>query len=1000
MKKRKCREDRRTTFMKERNRRKYPSILKENKLKTCTEKLIKASPLRKRSQTVKIKKMGRSEQAKRRLHQFKKTGKSVFPGHNSEQLSTIFYKGLVDSLRSMVSHKSSVGSTSNHTPTIESDNIDKQSVSDCDKTSFGNSIVEGQAPPTKRVNFSRKQLASERMEAEKKRLEQTVLRSVETRFKEMMMEVPKDKDFRITNKLGGYLARHAWKRFYTGKSSPCERVNFLQNSRNKYPPWGRYKLYRPLVHNRKIKYYLVVHGFDLTPRKFKSNRYPYCPVTYDALWFFSNILKDSKIRRNRIKYKYEFLRKESAVSQNSGSHRFTLDEKSLFDGSVIPHLVFREEDVNSQETEEDDVPPMFTLRRDLKSLEPEDRQALQFRVFLTETETIELISIESRHNYSFIEKETSVVFSESYKPEKKLSKVELLKKRKKRNVFIDGMNPKIKEEKDMSTLRDASFIIKSEKSVTEFEPKTFETRGVQVVTKTRRSSKVQVNAPTRKNASTLVTTFDFTAEANKEKTFDVIKWYNSKTSETEGSTSSDDFEVERSDDPLIVTKSSDFRETLMYVQRIISSNIYKKPQMFYARYHVDPLSGKLPISYECVHLWTFHDYRIQLSQMIVSSIAPHPFDSNIIAVAYAKNELATRDFGLVCIWNIKNIFFPEQVIKFSSSINYIEFSHPTTISVALMGGFVAVINISKKKHKITMNTERTTTAGFLPIWQFSWFLEENGEKFPVSCGADGRMLRYRTDETFAATVLFEATPIENKLRGVKGSNGEFKTTKWKERPEMTACAQHPTDRQSYLVGTSEGTVHICSLLLRNNLELFSAQEGRINAIKFHPHCEHVFLTVGGDFFVRIWAIGIFEPLLTYSARNEYIEDACFNEIWPELMISISGEFVDIWNIRRRVCVPVQSWSNPKQLKNTCISFSTDGYSVIVGDTGGYVHSFRLCEMPCESKMKAEVLSQAIMSTLSERHDLIAALSKLGYPFSVTYIENFLKATSSRKSDVL
>ena len=68
---------------------------------------------------------------------------------------------------------------------------------------------------------------------------------------------------------------------------------------------------------------------------------------------------------------------------------------------------------------------------------------------------------------------------------------------------------------------------------------------------------------------------------------------------------------------------------------------------------------------------------------------------------------ATADkSGLVCIWNIKNLEFPERIFYLPSTATSCDFSlaNPNLLAVGLFTGTVVIFNVTRKRK------------GFLKIW--------------------------------------------------------------------------------------------------------------------------------------------------------------------------------------------------------------------------------------------------------------------------------------------
>ena len=77
---------------------------------------------------------------------------------------------------------------------------------------------------------------------------------------------------------------------------------------------------------------------------------------------------------------------------------------------------------------------------------------------------------------------------------------------------------------------------------------------------------------------------------------------------------------------------------------------------------------------------------------------------DIIAVGYGFNS--EEDKGLVCVWNIKNLEYPERVYQLPFSVTSCDFSgqSPNLLAVGLANGIVHVFNVASKKKESALDT--------------------------------------------------------------------------------------------------------------------------------------------------------------------------------------------------------------------------------------------------------------------------------------------------------
>ncbi|CAB0033580.1 unnamed protein product [Trichogramma brassicae] len=85
---------------------------------------------------------------------------------------------------------------------------------------------------------------------------------------------------------------------------------------------------------------------------------------------------------------------------------------------------------------------------------------------------------------------------------------------------------------------------------------------------------------------------------------------------------------------------------------------------------------------------------------------------------------------------------------------------------------------------------------------------------------------------------------------------------------------HPKSPNEFYVGTEEGAIVRCSIDQPDfYLDHFLAHDGACYTMQYSPFCEKIFLTCGADWFCRIWAEGVTEPLMEFSTRMTSVSAA-------------------------------------------------------------------------------------------------------------------------------
>lgn len=429
-----------------------------------------------------------------------------------------------------------------------------------------------------------------------------------------------------------------------------------------------------------------------------------------------------------------------------------------------------------------------------------------------------------------------------------------------------------------------------------------------------------------------------------------------------------------------------FFDTAVIMERLITAYNYQEKQLLYqGLYEQDPLSLNLEYKYSLKLLWTYNQDNTK--DKVVTSISLSPVNENIIAVGYGKFKYTDLKKGLVCCWNIKNPSNPERIYYFEKPVTCVSFSsqHPNILAVSFYSGLLILLDVTKVFQKITASNQLYPQ--FHPVKKVCWFASEDkdNDDFTVTCGKDGKIFRYRKTAFFTSKQILSVTRIDGKLQGSDQLRKCYPKTFVCRHPAAECMVPHPVNPVMYYIGTSDGNVYKCSInYCHHHLEVFTAHNGPVYGIEFHPFCEKVFLTYGGDWCIKVWAEGVFEPLITLISGMQSVEAAVWHPINSTIIVSITGKCIEVWDIRRKTYHPKSSTESPSKSFNTALKFTKNGYNICVGDADGNLHVLALAEMPFSPEFQELVLVQSIKKTLISKPELLSKLNKLGPPFNETH----------------
>ncbi|XP_014270977.1 dynein axonemal intermediate chain 4 [Halyomorpha halys] len=429
-------------------------------------------------------------------------------------------------------------------------------------------------------------------------------------------------------------------------------------------------------------------------------------------------------------------------------------------------------------------------------------------------------------------------------------------------------------------------------------------------------------------------------------------------------------------------ESIEFMKTAEIVERILTANLYSGMQFMYR----DRLYSPKPVDdfqYIPQLLWTCSCPRTY--GKAVTSISFNTAIQDIFAVSYGKFLFDSKvKNGLVCVWNIKNTEFPERMSILPSPVTFVEFSkkYPRIAGVSFWDGTVGILDMVLREPELIVKCDYIL--GLLhPIWQIRWFPYRD-EEILLTCGENGRLHQFEINRKFRNKKLITVRRAGNTVRkGVEMPQTHTCYEKTSLSPAIMVMAQYPNDEKILFLGTDQGYVQVHTLYQpANPVEIFGAHVGPITTIEFNPVDARIFLTAGCDYYIRLWGYGIYETyLLQLTFRNLYIDYAAWSPVHPYMFVSLSGCYIDVWNLKKKFYEPVTSIENPHKNRNLIVCFSPTGANFLVGDMKGFVYVYGLTSIPKPPEDPLKKLAEAILFPISYDEDRLKLVSlKLGPPY--------------------
>ncbi|KAM9482422.1 dynein axonemal intermediate chain 4 [Clarias gariepinus] len=429
-------------------------------------------------------------------------------------------------------------------------------------------------------------------------------------------------------------------------------------------------------------------------------------------------------------------------------------------------------------------------------------------------------------------------------------------------------------------------------------------------------------------------------------------------------------------DPEQILHSEKFRQSLKVMERMVLMNtnqhklaaykglsILKDPDHIEEEAEVteqDTLSPALEL------LWTFSceltkGYR-------VSSMAWNKKCPNTLAVGYGQFDHKSQRSGLVCVWSLKNLTWPERIFKCKTSVTSLDFStsNPSQLAVGMYDGTIAIYSVKSAEEALLCDSRDCANKHMAPVWQVKWVEriqslsgEDKRERL-FSVSAEGRILEWCLHQGLDCTEIMRLKRIRN----------EEKKQLRKEKPLIFHWAVglcfdfHYNDPNIYLVGTEDGYIHECSCSYTEQfLETYSKHLGPVYKVTWSPFCPDVFLSCSSDWTIQLWSKEHFSQLLSFTSIKKAVYDVVWSPRWATVFGVVNKDRVEIWDLGVSSLSPTLVSETIPGLEPTSMLFAINTDCILVGDSEGRVSVYKLRNFSAGEGTEVETMKNIVSSKL-------------------------------------
>lgn len=352
--------------------------------------------------------------------------------------------------------------------------------------------------------------------------------------------------------------------------------------------------------------------------------------------------------------------------------------------------------------------------------------------------------------------------------------------------------------------------------------------------------------------------------------------------------------------------------------------------------HPEVLPDEAPLRPDLSLLWSFN---CELTAgCVATSISWHKKSTDILAVGYDNSANNKTTPGLICVWSLKNITWPERVIYCHSVVTTLDFSPnvPAHLGVGMMDGTVAIYNMANR-HCVAITTQ-SSKKHFHRVCLVSW-----RKQVLVSISVDGLIKSWLLGpKSFECIDLFQLKCVKSSKKASVETMKKSETVLGGGIAAGLCFHFHPVDMTIYLSGTRQGLIHMCSYSNRVSfMETFRKHLRPVNCIEWSPFSPNFFLSGSSDRTVQLWKRDSPRPVLGFSSFQAEVLAVHWSPKWPAVFATLTAKRLEIMDLKTSILDPTLVLSAPESTELTSVQFCPDTDAVVLGDSRGEVRVYQL-----------------------------------------------------------
>jgi len=300
-------------------------------------------------------------------------------------------------------------------------------------------------------------------------------------------------------------------------------------------------------------------------------------------------------------------------------------------------------------------------------------------------------------------------------------------------------------------------------------------------------------------------------------------------------------------------------------------------------------------------LWKFTEERALRSKM-VTAIKWNPRYPDMFAVAYGSYDFMKQGSGLVCVYSLKNVRYPEFLFTLESGAVSIDWhpDRPALLAVGCYDGTTKVFDVRKKENKPLYAADVRSGKHTDPVWGVRWVPDAGGSELGfMSVSSDGKVAGWvlsKNDlqmEPVMSLKLVQAAASSGGNGGSGSASGGAMVVAEDEN-SLSGLAGgccfdfNPFNENIFLVGTEEGRIHKCSRAYSGQyLETYEGHHMVVYNVQWSPYHERVFLSCSADWTVKIWDHLCPRAVMSFDLQNA-VGDACWSPFSSTVLAAVTA----------------------------------------------------------------------------------------------------------------